>query len=63
MLTIEAKNIQKYYGVNKILKDVLFQINEKEKTAFVGQNGCRKTTLFKIITGSEGYKEGTLMSV
>ncbi|HAN10672.1 MAG TPA: ABC transporter ATP-binding protein [Clostridiales bacterium] len=60
MLAIETKNIQKYYGVNQILRDVSFQINEKEKVGFVGQNGCGKTTLFKIITGNEDYKEGNL---
>ncbi|HCC07941.1 MAG TPA: ABC transporter ATP-binding protein [Clostridiales bacterium] len=61
MLAIETKNLQKYYGVNKILSDVSFQINEKEKVGFVGQNGCGKTTLFKMITGIEDYKDGNLI--
>ncbi|HCC08060.1 MAG TPA: ABC transporter ATP-binding protein [Clostridiales bacterium] len=60
MLAIETKNIQKFYGVNQIFSDISFQVNEGERIAFVGRNGCGKTTLFKIITGAEDFKEGSL---
>lgn len=39
------------FGVNEILKDVNFEINEQEKIAIVGRNGSGKTTLLKLITG------------
>ncbi len=60
MLAIEVKNIKKFYGVNEIIKDISFLINEGEKVAFVGQNGCGKTTLFKILKGIEEIKEGSI---
>ena len=39
------------YGGNEILKNIEFEIKDKEKIAVVGRNGCGKTTLLKIISG------------
>ncbi|MBQ3562412.1 MAG: ABC-F family ATP-binding cassette domain-containing protein, partial [Clostridia bacterium] len=39
------------YGGNEILKDINFEINDKEKIAVVGKNGCGKTTLLKLVSG------------
>ena len=39
------------YGGNEILKNIDFEIKDKEKIAVVGRNGCGKTTLLKIISG------------
>ena len=54
------KEIEKYYAANKVLSSVTFEINEGEKAAIVGRNGCGKTTLFRLIAGTEKYEKGML---
>lgn len=39
------------YGADTILRDVNFEVRDKEKIAVVGRNGCGKTTLLKLIAG------------
>jgi len=41
------------FGENKVLNDVSFVVNEKDKIAIVGKNGSGKTTLLKVITGEQ----------
>ncbi len=53
-------NVSKTFGVNEILTDISFILEEKEKAAIVGVNGAGKTTLFKIITGEYAPDGGTL---
>jgi ABC-2 type transport system ATP-binding protein len=50
-MSIEVKNISKYYGKQKALDEVTFNINSGELTGFLGPNGAGKSTLMKIITG------------
>ncbi|MBQ0084089.1 MAG: ABC-F family ATP-binding cassette domain-containing protein [Clostridiales bacterium] len=40
------------YGANTVLKNIDFEIKEKQKIAVVGRNGCGKTTLLQIISGA-----------
>lgn len=60
MIVLSMKDIEKYYGANKVLNNITFEINEGEKAALVGRNGCGKSTVFKIIAGIEKYESGTL---
>lgn len=62
MIELALKDIEKYYGANKILENVTFDINQGERIAIIGQNGCGKTTAFKIISGIENYDKG-MMSI
>ena len=45
-----------------LLKDINFEIKNKEKIAIVGRNGCGKTTLLRLISG-ELEAEGENASV
>lgn len=50
MIVLSCKNICKSYGINTILKDITFSINEGDKVGIIGSNGEGKTTLFKILS-------------
>ena len=50
MISIAMNNIKKSFGIDVILQDISFTINEAERVALVGSNGTGKTTLFKLIT-------------
>ncbi len=50
MIVLSCKNICKSYGINNILKDITFSINEGDKVGIIGSNGEGKTTLFKILS-------------
>lgn len=47
---INANNISVSFSENDILKDVSFQVEQKDKIGLIGANGAGKTTLFKILT-------------
>jgi len=50
--------IKKQYNIKMLLDGVDFHLNEGERIAIVGQNGCGKSTLMKIIAGTEEPTEG-----
>ena len=60
-MILSVQNISKAFGINQILSDVSFHIEEKEKIAIVGINGSGKTTLLKIIMGNESADEGQVV--
>jgi len=45
-------NVNKFYNGNQLLNNVSLTIDETDKIGLVGNNGCGKTTLLKILTGS-----------
>lgn len=49
-MILACKNIVKTYGIETILENITFQIEENSKVAVIGSNGAGKSTLFKIIT-------------
>ena len=42
MLIISLKNIYKSFGINTILNDISFNINDGDKIGLIGQNGGGK---------------------
>ena len=48
-----------YYDGNMVLENIGIEINDNEKIAIVGRNGCGKTTLLKAIIGEIELEEGT----
>ena len=49
MITLALNNISKSYGVEQIIENITFSVNEYEKIGLVGMNGAGKSTLFKLI--------------
>jgi len=60
MIVLSCKNISKYFGIDMILKDITFNVNEGEKIGLIGANGAGKSTLFKILTNQMEYDSGEL---
>lgn len=50
-MSIEVRNISKYYDRQKALDKVSFKVNTGEIIGFLGPNGAGKSTLMKILTG------------
>jgi len=50
MALIDLQKINKQYDIKVILKDVNFNLQEKQRVAVIGQNGQGKSTFMKIIT-------------
>lgn len=48
-MILSCQNISKSFGVEEVLKNASFHIEEHEKAAIVGINGAGKSTLLKII--------------
>jgi branched-chain amino acid transport system ATP-binding protein len=56
ILVVQA--LTKYFGGVAALKDVSFDIPEKQICGFIGPNGAGKTTLFSVITGAHRPSAG-----
>lgn len=51
MIILSCKDIKKSFGIDEILNNISFSLNEGEKASLIGANGTGKSTLFKILTG------------
>ena len=60
MIELGINNITKYYGATKIFEKITFDVKTGERIGLIGQNGCGKTTILKILMGLEDYQEGTI---
>ena len=50
-MSIQVKELTKYYGTQKALDRISFQVKPGEIVGFIGPNGAGKTTAMKILTG------------
>jgi branched-chain amino acid transport system ATP-binding protein len=57
---LAVKNISASYGMIQILRDISFQVKEKEIVSIIGPNGAGKTTLVKTISGLLHPKTGAI---
>lgn len=57
---IVIKNLDKYYGKEKVLNNICLEINKGDIFALVGHSGAGKSTLLRCINGLENYGIGTL---
>ena len=57
-MILACNNISKSFGIDEVIKNASFHIEEREKAAIVGINGAGKTTLLRIIMGEYSADSG-----
>ena len=58
---LSVQNLVFNFPTEQIFSDISFTIYEKDRVAFIGPNGCGKTTLIKLILGKEIPSKGSLI--
>ena len=60
-MSIQVKNIDKFFGDFHALKDISLDFPEGELVALLGPSGCGKTSLLRIIAGLESADRGHVL--
>jgi len=57
-ITLEAKNLNLYYGEKQALENINLQIPNKRVSAFIGPSGCGKSTLLRCFNRMNDLVDG-----
>ncbi|HEY9063270.1 MAG TPA: ABC-F type ribosomal protection protein [Pseudobacteroides sp.] len=60
MIILNCNDICHSYGINTVLKNISFSVQDGDKVGIVGVNGAGKSTLLNIINGELQYDSGTI---
>ena len=60
MIQLALKEVEKYFGGNRIFSNITFEVQSDERVGLIGRNGSGKTTVFKIIAGIENQDKGSI---
>ena len=61
MAYIEFEQIDKFYGVNHVLKGINLSIEKGDFVTLLGPSGCGKSTLLRCLSGLEGITGGRIL--
>jgi multiple sugar transport system ATP-binding protein len=62
MAGVNIQNLSKSYdGKTKVVKDVNFEVRDKEFIVLVGPSGCGKSTILRMIAGLESITGGDIL--
>ncbi len=50
---LQLNRVSKMYGIQTVLDEVSFVVNDNDRVGLVGPNGCGKSTVLRIIAGVE----------
>ena len=62
-MDILVKNIEKSFGQQTVLKDFSYTCPAGKTTCIMGESGCGKTTLLRIMMGLEKPDEGSVSGI
>jgi phospholipid/cholesterol/gamma-HCH transport system ATP-binding protein len=57
---IEIKNINKSFGDRQVVNDVSFQFHQGKTNLIIGESGCGKTTILKLMVGLHQIDSGSV---
>lgn len=57
---IQVNELKKQFGQRTLFEDVTFNISPRERVGLVGRNGTGKSTLFKMLLGTEHADNGEI---
>ena len=60
-MLFRLEEVHKLYGAQEVLRGVTFQVNPGERVGLVGRNGVGKTTVFRLVTGTEEADRGQVV--
>ena len=60
-MSIEVRNVFKYYGEQAAVKGISFSVKSGEIVGFLGPNGAGKSTTMKMITGFIPVTSGEIL--
>ncbi|MBD0373273.1 MAG: ABC-F family ATP-binding cassette domain-containing protein [Pyrinomonadaceae bacterium] len=60
-MLFRLSDVFKSYGAQDVLRGASLQVNEGEHVGLVGRNGAGKTTIFRLISGSETPDKGDVV--
>ncbi|MBA3662686.1 MAG: ATP-binding cassette domain-containing protein [Bacteroidetes bacterium] len=58
---IELRNINKTFGDRHVVKDVSFKFQEGKTNLIIGESGCGKTTIMKLMVGLHEVDSGDVI--
>src|SRR5690606_8285536 len=56
---IQVRNVDFWYGMTQVLRDVTLDVGAHEVTAFIGPSGCGKSTLLRCLNRMNELIPGT----
>lgn len=62
MLTIEAKNVDFYYGDFHALKNINIEVEKNNVVALIGPSGCGKSTFLRLLNRMNDLIDGTRLT-
>ena len=58
---LDVQNLTKTFGSLVLFENISFSIAEGQKVGLIAKNGTGKSTLLSILSGHEGYDEGSII--
>ncbi len=58
---VSISNVEKYYGNNRVVRNLNMEIEEGEFLTLLGPSGCGKTTTLRMIAGFEDATSGEIL--